>query len=116
MAEKLSLPLVPREASALVSTLCKFVVAGFRSKKEHLSAEVILCSQVGCAAASLVLAVLVLTWPQRKAGRFLKNRPSGSYILRLAKDALIARKTTPLFISVKVSSVAAEEPAGLRGN
>ncbi len=51
MTEKLSLPVVPREAVSLVSTLCKFVVTGFRSKKEYLSAEVILCSQVRLSLA-----------------------------------------------------------------
>ncbi len=55
------------------TTVCRFQVTGFR-KKEYRNAEVMVSSQ-------------------RKAAKMLKSRPAGSYILRLAKDAITTKKS-----------------------
>lgn len=57
----------------MASTVCRFQVTGFR-KKDNRAVEVAISSQ-------------------RKAAKMLRLRPPGSYLIRLAKDALTAKKS-----------------------
>ena len=94
MDKKMTLPLKGPGGPEAVSTIVRFQVSGFgRKQKESREAEALVASQ-------------------RKAAKFLRNRPSGSYILRFAKDCLWTKRASPLFLSLKFEVGRPLQPGG----